>query len=92
MAKGKKTGGRVKGTPNTVTTALKDAILAAAAAAAPDGKLETYLKARAQDENKGPFMGLLGRVVPLQHEGGDPDKPIAHKLQIQFVPTGAKDE
>ena len=92
MAKGKKTGGRVKGKPNTITATLKDAILKAAAAAAPDGQLETYLKARAQDENKGPFMGLLGRVVPLQHEGGDPDKPIIHKLKIEFVPAGTKDE
>lgn len=89
MAKGKKTGGRVKGTPNKSTQALKDAILAAAAAAAPDGNLQTYLTARAQDDNKGPFMGLLGKVLPMQHEGGNPDNPIQHKLRIEFVrPAG----
>ena len=87
MAKGKKTGGRAKGTLNKNTAILKDAIIAAATAAG-DGDLETYLKARAMDENKGPFMNLLGRVVPLQHEGGDPDKPIQHKLKIEFIRPG----
>ena len=84
MAKGKKTGGRVKGTPNTTTTLLKDAIIAAATKAGGDGGLEAYLAARAQDDNKTPFLGLLGRVIPLQHEGNS-EKPITHKVTIEFV-------
>ena len=40
-------------------------------------------------------LGLLKKKVPdlqsTQHSG-DPAKPIVHKLQIQFVPTGAQDE
>ena len=83
MAKGKKTGGRTKGTPNKTTTALKDAIIEAARRAG-GGDIEAYLTARAQDDNKGPFMGLLGKVIPLQHEG-NPEKPIEHKLRIEFV-------
>lgn len=83
MAKGQKTGGRKKGSVNKTTAVLKEAIIQAAIEAG-DGDLISYLKARAQDENKGPFMNLLGRVVPLQHEG-NADKPIEHKLKIEFV-------
>lgn len=75
--------GRKKGSLNKTTAVLKDAIIAAAAKAG-GGSLEAYLEARAKDDNKGPFMSLLGRVVPLQHEG-NPDKPIEHKLKIEFV-------
>ena len=76
---------RPKGSVNKTTAVLKDAIIAAAAKAG-GGSLEAYLTARAQDDNKGPFMGLLGRVVPLQHEG-NPDKPIQHTMKIQFIPA-----
>jgi hypothetical protein len=79
---------RKKGSLNKTTAVLKDAIIAAAAKAG-GGSLEAYLTARAQDENKGPFMGLLGRVVPLQHEG-NAEKPIQHKLQIEFVRADEK--
>ena len=52
MARGYKTGGREKGTPNKTTALLKDAILQAA-------------------ENPGPFMSLLGKVLPMQVSGED---------------------
>ena len=83
MPKGQKFGGRKPGSVNKTTALLKDAIIQAATEAGGDGGLKAYLKARAQDENKGPFMALLGRVVPLQVDG-NPDKPIAHKLTIEF--------
>ena len=88
MPKGQKFGGRKPGSVNKTTALLKDAIIQAATEAGGDGGLKAYLKARAQDENKGPFMALLGRVVPLQHEGGDPSNPIQHHLKISFVKAG----
>jgi hypothetical protein len=75
----KKLGGRVKGTPNKNTKALKDAILEAAALAgdALPGKetgLTKYLKSQAIS-NPGPFLSLLGKVLPMQLQG-DPDHPL----------------
>ncbi len=84
MAKGKKTGGRKPGSLNKTTSVLKDAVLKAAEAAGGEGGLEGYLKQRALDDNPAPFMGLLGKVLPMQVEG-NPDKPIEHKLKIEFV-------
>ena len=65
----KKTGGRSKGTPNKTTALLKDAILKAAEQAG-DGDMVAYLKAQAL-ANPGPFMALLGKVLPMQvaHSG-----------------------
>jgi hypothetical protein len=68
-----KTGGRAKGTPNKMTKALKDMILQALDGA---GGVE-YLKRQAT-ENPGPFMTLVGKVLPLQvtGEGGGPVKYV----------------
>jgi hypothetical protein len=59
--------GRAKGTPNKTTALLKDAILKAATDAGK-GDLSAYLRAQALD-NPGPFMALLGKVLPLQVAG-----------------------
>lgn len=71
MAKGQKTGGRKRGTPNRTTALLKDAILKAAtdAGGSGDGLVE-YLRVQAL-ANPGPFMGLLGKVLPMQVTGED---------------------
>ena len=55
--------GRPKGSLNKTTTLLKDAILKAATDAG-DGDLAAYLEVQAR-ENPGPFMTLLGKVLPL---------------------------
>lgn len=62
--------GRPKGVPNKTTALLKDAILQAANEAGGREGLAGYLKQQARD-NPGPFMGLLGKVLPMQiqHEG-----------------------
>ena len=65
-----KTGGRQKGTPNKTTQLLKDAILKAAEQAGGKGKLVGYLKQQAAD-NPGPFLALLGKVLPMQVTGAD---------------------
>ena len=59
--------GRKKGTPNKTTALLKDAILLAATNAG-NGDLAAYLEVQART-NPGPFMALLGRVLPLQVAG-----------------------
>lgn len=70
MAKGRKTGGRAKGTPNKTTAVLKDAILQAADKAGGKDGLVGYLQARAVD-TPGPFLALLGKVLPMQVTGED---------------------
>lgn len=72
-----KTGGRKKGTPNKTTALLKDAILKAAENAGGPGGLVGYLTMQAA-ENPGPFMSLLGKVLPMQMTGPG-DGPIQHE-------------
>ncbi len=81
--KGKpKTGGRKPGTPNKTTALLKDAILEAAQQAGGDTDgLVAYLKQQAE-ENPGPFMALLGKVLPIQAAGSVDDEPI--NISINF--------
>lgn len=71
--------GRRKGVPNKVTAEVKNMILEALQGA---GGVE-YLKARALD-TPGPFLSLLGRVLPLQVQG-DPDQPLVPgSIVIEF--------
>ena len=69
MAHGVKTGGRKAGTPNKTTALLKDAILKAATDAG-NGDMAAYLLVQAT-ENPGPFLSLLGKVLPMQVTGED---------------------
>lgn len=62
--------GRRKGTPNKTTALLKDAILKAAELAGDREGLVGYLQEQAK-ENPGPFLALLGKVLPLQIAGAD---------------------
>ncbi len=71
--------GRPKGSPNKTTALLKEAILKAAEGAGGEasedspGGLVAYLQTQAL-ANPGPFMSLLGKVLPMQltGEGGGP--------------------
>lgn len=74
--------GRAKGTPNKTTALLKDAILQAAEAADKNG-IVGYLTLQAL-ENPGPFMALLGKVLPTQISG-DPDNPLKLITRIELV-------
>lgn len=75
IGKGKAGPGRKKGVPNKTTALLKDAILKAAEQAGNkiggDGMV-SYLELQAE-ENPGPFMALLGKVLPMQIAGTDGD-------------------
>lgn len=68
---GKRPGsGRKKGAPNQLSGLLKEAILQAANNAGGEGGAVAYLETQAK-ANPGPFMGLLGKVLPLQVSGPD---------------------
>jgi hypothetical protein len=66
--------GRPKGTPNKTTAAVKDMIIKALDKA---GGHEYLL--RQSEANPGPFMALVGKVLPLQLTG-DAGAPIVLQL------------
>lgn len=66
--------GKPKGATSKTTALLKDAILRAAEEAGGKDGLVGYLVKQAE-ANPGPFMSLLGKVLPMQ-VGGDPDNPV----------------
>jgi hypothetical protein len=68
--KGDPRAGRKPGVPNKLTADVREMILKALEGA---GGVE-YLKARAKD-TPGPFLALVGKVLPLQVQG-DPNQPV----------------
>ena len=80
--------GRPKGAVNKTTALLKDAILQAATQAG-NGDLVAYLEKQAKD-NPGPFLSLIGKVLPLQ-VAGDPDAPLVHRIIREIVRPGNSD-
>ena len=68
--------GKPKGTVNKSTQLLKDAILLAAQRAGGDGDegIANYLQQQARD-NPGPFLSLLGKVLPMT-VAGDAENPV----------------
>jgi hypothetical protein len=74
--------GRPKGAQNKTTALLKDAIIKAAEQAGNkvgDDGLVSYLEEQAT-ENPGPFMSLLGKVLPMQVEGTGKDGEMTVKV------------
>ena len=88
QSKPPKSPGRPKGSVNKTTALLKDAILKAAEAAGQteDGKggMVEYLTQQAR-MNPGPFMSLLGKVLPLQVAGPDDENGKPTAIQINIV-------
>lgn len=82
IGEGKAGPGRPKGQPNKTTALLKDAILKAATDAG-NGDMAAYLALQAK-ENPGPFMALLGKVLPLQITG-DKDNPAFTVIERRIV-------
>lgn len=81
---GKRDGaGRPVGAVAPATALLKDAILKAGEAAGGDNGLVGYLTLQAI-ENPGPFMSLLGKVLPMQI-AGDPNAPLVHEIRRTIV-------
>lgn len=82
---GERRGGRQKGTPNKLTADLKGMILGALAEAGG----QAYL-ARQARENPGPFLALIGKVLPTTL-AGDPDAPIKHEHTVEARKAVAKE-
>ncbi|NKX40957.1 hypothetical protein HGG71_05670 [Rhodobacteraceae bacterium R_SAG2] len=79
--------GRPKGSRNKTTALLKDAILKAAENAGNkvgSQGLVSYLEEQAT-ENPGPFMSLLGKVLPMQIEGSGEKGEIIHQITLVGV-------
>lgn len=76
MAERRKAGGRKKGTPNVLTTSLREMIMTALSSA---GGVE-YLVQQAH-ENPAAFMALLGRILPLQVEGSKEPLVIVTRME-----------
>lgn len=76
IGEGKPGPGRPKGVPNKTTALLKDAILLAAqrAGGGDEEGIANYLEVQAR-ENPGPFMSLLGKVLPMT-VAGDAENPV----------------
>jgi hypothetical protein len=71
MAKGKRTGGRQKGTPNKITRDLKEAILRAYERAGGIEYLETIARLDPRT-----FAMLLSKVLPMQVTGAGGAGPV----------------
>jgi hypothetical protein len=83
---GKRAGaGRKKGSPNKITTSLKEAILEAAQKAGGEGGTVEYLRMQAV-ANPGPFLSLLGKVLPMQVTG-DAENPVGVVFQTVYERT-----
>ena len=82
IGQGKAGPGRPKGSQNKTTKLLKDAILTAATEAG-GGDMVAYLKIQALT-NPGPFLSLLGKVLPMQI-AGDEENPINVVTEIRRV-------
>ena len=72
--------GRPKGVPNKSTALLKDAILKAAEQAGGEGGIVGYLALQAH-ESPAAFLGLLGKVLPMQVVGSGDDGAIVISWQ-----------
>src|SRR6516164_1140291 len=82
--------GKPKGTPNRITVALKEAILAAGEAAGGEGGLTAYLTRLAM-ENSSAYAGLLAKCLPhtlsADESGGGASVKVVFERRIVF-PNG----
>jgi hypothetical protein len=76
MAKGQKTGGRAKGTPNKITRDIREAVLQSFEIVGG----AQYLAEQAR-LNPTAYLSLVGKVLPLQVTGAD-DGPV--KLVVEW--------
>lgn len=83
MASGRKTGGRKKGTPNKTTGQLKEMILLALDKKGGVGYLEEQA-----DKNPVAFLGLVGKVLPLQVNG--PGEGGEHVHEVRWLVVDGK--
>lgn len=79
MARGIKTGGRTKGTPNRITRAFREAVQTVYGAIGGDKAFATWAR-----DNPTEFYRIAARLIPqeLRHAGGD-GEPLAVQI-IKF--------
>lgn len=82
---GERRGGRPKGGQNKLTREVKEMILDALDAAGG----VAYLQARAVD-TPGPFLALVGKVLPLQLTGKDGEALIPKESHHHFYAADGK--
>jgi len=85
MARGRKTGGRVAGTPNKFSGAVRELILAALDGVGGQAYLE-----RVAEQNPAAFLTLLGKVLPLQVQGPAADGAHQVTIVVEGVPPPAR--
>lgn len=83
MAKGKKTGGRIKGTPNKISSLARDAIADAANVLGGAKRLREWAKSDPANEFAF-WTRIYPRLLPVQVTGPD-DGPIP----VRFILEGA---
>lgn len=87
MAKGVKTGGRTKGTPNKATAHAKAAIEEAFEAIGGVNSLASW----AEDNRTDFYRSVWVKILPLQ-VAGDPDNPLKIEAAIEIRPQLSRAE
>ena len=85
-----KTGGRKKGTPNKISSALKEAILEAAEQAGGEDGIVGYLVVQAL-ANPAAFMSLLGKVLPMTIADAEQNRETKYVVESHVVWPKDKD-
>ena len=80
MAQGRKTGGRVAGTPNKVTTIFKDAVRTVYEDIGGNKAFAAFAK-----ENPGEFYRIASRLIPT--EIAATENPFSGGVVINFHPV-----
>jgi hypothetical protein len=85
MAKGKKTGGRTKGTPNKITRSVREAVLQSFIDLGGSEALTAWAMS-----NQTEFYKIAARLIPTEIVG-DPNAPVAVKVTFggRYKPEGS---
>jgi hypothetical protein len=84
MAKGKKTGGRIKGVPNKLTTGAKEVIAQVAANIGGVARMTEWVRKSPENE-KAFWTSIYTKLLPLQ-VAGDKDNPLSiHRIERTIV-------
>lgn len=86
MAKGFKTGGRQRGTPNRTTQAAKDAIAMVAAELGGAARMVEWVRLDPLNE-RAFWTQVYPKLLPLTLNG-DPENPIESVTRIELIPLG----
>jgi hypothetical protein len=83
MAKGKKTGGRVRGVPNKLSTGAKEVIAQVAENVGGVARMTKWVRESPKNE-KAFWTSIYPKLLPLQ-VGGDKDNPLSVITRVERV-------